>query len=95
MKREHARREIDSLDYYLQNHTNDYSEESHTAMTMAIEALEQPSPAEVLAAVRGEISKIEPTENFIKFKVLEIIDKHMEELTNQLTKGGLNEDSRD
>lgn len=39
MTREQARREIDSLDYYLQNHTNDYSEESHTAMMMAIKAL--------------------------------------------------------
>ena len=39
MKRETARREIESLDYYLQNHTNDYSEESHTAMMMAIDAL--------------------------------------------------------
>lgn len=41
MKNETARREIDSLDYYLQNHTNDYSEESHRAMMMAIKALEQ------------------------------------------------------
>lgn len=41
MKNETARREIESLDYYLQNHTNDYSEKSHTAMMMAIEALEQ------------------------------------------------------
>lgn len=41
MKREQAKREIDSLDYYLQNHTDDYGEESHTAMMMAIEALEQ------------------------------------------------------
>ena len=39
MKIETARREIESLDYYLQNHTNDYSEESHTAMMMAIDAL--------------------------------------------------------
>ena len=39
MKSETARREIESLDYYLQNHTNDYSEESHTAMMMAIDAL--------------------------------------------------------
>ena len=39
MTREVARREIDSLDYYLQNHTDDYSEESHTAMMMAISAL--------------------------------------------------------
>ena len=36
MTREQARREIDSLDFYLQNHTNDYGEESHTAMMMAI-----------------------------------------------------------
>lgn len=41
MKNETARREIESLDYYLQNHTDDYSEESHTAMMMAIQALEQ------------------------------------------------------
>jgi hypothetical protein len=40
MKNETARREIESLDYYLQNHTDDYSEESHTAMMMAIKALE-------------------------------------------------------
>ena len=39
MKSETARREIESLDYYLQNHTDDYSEESHTAMMMAIDAL--------------------------------------------------------
>ena len=39
MTRELARREIDSLDFYLQNHTDDYGEESHTAMMMAIEAL--------------------------------------------------------
>ena len=41
MTREVARREIDSLDYYLQNHTDDYSEESHTAMMMAISALSE------------------------------------------------------
>ena len=39
MKNETARREIESLDYYLQNHTDDYSEESHTAMMMAIDCL--------------------------------------------------------
>lgn len=39
MTNETARQEIDSLDYYLQNHTNDYSEESHTAMMMAMETL--------------------------------------------------------
>lgn len=41
MKKEVARREIESLDYYLQNHTDDYSEESHTAMMMAISALSE------------------------------------------------------
>ena len=41
MKNETARREIEALDYYLQNHTNDYGEESHMAMMMAMEALEQ------------------------------------------------------
>ena len=46
MTREEARREIDSLDFYLQNHTDDYGEESHTAMMMAIKALEQ-EPAEI------------------------------------------------
>lgn len=39
MTREQARREIDSLDFYLQNHTDDYGEESHTAMMMAKDAL--------------------------------------------------------
>lgn len=43
MTREQAKREIDFLDYYLQNHTDDYGEESHTAMMMAIQALEQES----------------------------------------------------
>ena len=47
MKNETARQEIESLDYYMQNHTNDYSEESHTAMMMAIQALEQ-QPSERL-----------------------------------------------
>ena len=41
MTREQAKREIDSLDYYLQNHADDYGEESHTAMVMAMQALEQ------------------------------------------------------
>lgn len=44
MKNETAMREIESLDYYLQNHTNDYSEKSHTAMMMAIEALQREIP---------------------------------------------------
>ena len=41
MTREEARRKIDSLDFYLQNHTDDYGEESHTAMMMAIKELEK------------------------------------------------------
>lgn len=41
MKKETAMREIDDLDFYLQNHTDDYSEESHTAMMMAKEALKE------------------------------------------------------
>ena len=62
MKNETARREIESLDYYLQNHTNDYSEESHTAMMMAIKALEQTQLADgdravSLNAVLSEIGR--------------------------------------
>jgi len=56
MKNETARREIESLDYYLQNHTNDYSEESHTAMMMAIDALNN---ADVLEKIRTEIDELE------------------------------------
>lgn len=52
MKNEIARREIESLDYYLQNHTDDYSEESHTAMMMAKDAL---SNADVLDKIKAEI----------------------------------------
>jgi len=39
MTKKQAKREIDFLDLYLQNHTDDYGEESHTAMMMAIDAL--------------------------------------------------------
>ena len=41
MKNETAERILACLDYYLQNHTNDYSEKSHTAMMMAIDALSE------------------------------------------------------
>lgn len=54
MKNETASREIESLDYYLQNHTNDYSEESHMAMMMAIKALEQQP---ILDKIRAEIDE--------------------------------------
>jgi hypothetical protein len=53
MKNETARREIESLDFYLQNHTDDYSEESHTAMMMAIDALNDA----VLDKIRGAIER--------------------------------------
>lgn len=39
MKNETARREIEALDYYLQNYADDYSEASHKAMMMAVDAL--------------------------------------------------------
>lgn len=49
MKNETARREIESLDYYLQNHTDDYSEESHTAMMMAVKVLEQEPSGDLIS----------------------------------------------
>lgn len=55
MTREEARREIDSLDFYLQNHTDDYGEESHTAMMMAIKALEKEP---VLDKIYADIQKL-------------------------------------
>ena len=55
---EEARREIDSLDFYLQNHTDDYGEESHTAMMIAIKALEQ------LAKLRELRNNLEEKERF-------------------------------
>ena len=58
MKRETAKREIDSLDFYLQNHTNDYSEESHIAMMMAIDALNSSEKlSNVFDKVKVEIEK--------------------------------------
>ena len=81
MKNETARREIESLDYYLQNHTDDYSEESHTAMMMAIKALEQ---EDVLKKIREEIevlsnanpSYIHTCDVVDREDVLDIIDKY-------------------
>ena len=40
MTNEEAKRRIDSIDFYLQHHTDDYSERDHDAMMMAISALE-------------------------------------------------------
>lgn len=86
MKNETARREIESLDYYLQNHTDDYSEESHTAMMMAIDALNNA----VLDKIRAEIEQIaRPNEiggrgngKSIRYGLclaLQIIDKYRKE----------------
>lgn len=56
MKREIARMEIDDLDFYLQNHTDDYSAESHMAMMMAIDALKSSENLNnVLGKIRDEI----------------------------------------
>ena len=71
MTREVAKREIDSLDFYLQNHTDDYGESSHTAMMMAAKALE--------------------TENALIDCVLEIIDKHGEQLVHSIVEGSYSE----
>lgn len=61
MTREQAKREIDSLDFYLQNHTDDYGEESHTAMMMAIKALEQ-EPCEDAVSRQAVLDKKELVE---------------------------------
>lgn len=84
MKNETARREIESLDYYLQNHTDDYSEESHTAMMMAIDALNNV----VLDKIRDEIEQMRAKpDNMVKLigdfisidYVLGVINKYMED----------------
>ena len=59
MTREDARREIDSLDFYLQNHTDDYSEESHVAMVMAMKALEEEPCKDAISRKAIEIVKHE------------------------------------
>ena len=89
MTREEARREIDSLDFYLQNHTDDYGEESHTAMMMAIKALEQES---ILDKIREEIEDIaKDYDKFADYRrvrglwiALEIIDKYKTESEGQV-----------
>ena len=80
MKNETARREIESLDYYLQNHTDDYSEESHTAMMMAIDALNN---ADVLEQIRDEVNKLKKVSDGNKVyvginDVFDILDKYKE-----------------
>ena len=89
MTREKARREIDSLDFYLQNHTDDYSEESHTAMVMAIKALEQ---GPILDKIIDEImdtgayeQEVNGETEFLKGinYCLEIIDKYKAEMESK------------
>lgn len=79
MRNETARREIESLDYYLQNHTDDYSEESHTAMMMAIDAL---SNEDVLDKIMEEIEEIETYDGLYidRAYVLQIIDRYRNEV---------------
>lgn len=82
MKNETARREIESLDYYLQNHTDDYSEESHTAMMMGIKALEEQES--VLDKIRAEIEGLtyywcEVNPKSVIDDALQIIDKYKTE----------------
>ena len=74
MTREQARREIDDIDYYLQHHTDDYSESSHTAMMMAISALEQnEKAAEWYKLFVKKLDEQEPCDDAISRKAL--IDK--------------------
>ena len=90
MTREQAKREIDSLDYYLQNHTDDYGEESHTAMMMAIKALGQ-EPCEdaisrqaVLDGIDTYINKAQSTgtqDDFYSFA--ELVVKELPSVTPQ------------
>lgn len=74
MTREEARREIDSLDFYLQNHTDDYSEESHMAMVMAIKALEKEPCEDVISrqAVLDMATTIE-TDDYSGNELLEVV----------------------
>lgn len=83
MKNETARREIESLDYYLQNHTDDYSEESHTAMMMAVKALEQEPCEDAISrqAVQDYIAKYlsQYLYNDVR-EAVEVIDEYIGEL---------------
>ena len=83
MTREKARREIDSLDFYLQNHTDDYSEESHTAMVMAIKALEQ---QDRIAQILDDYDVLESWETLDDYDLLEawgVLKMVKEEMKNE------------
>ena len=61
MTKQIARREVDFLDFYLQNHTDDYSAESHMAMMMAIDALKSSENLNnVLDKIKAEIKALSP-----------------------------------
>lgn len=79
MKNETARREVESLDYYLQYHTVGYSEESHMAMMMAIKALDQ---EDVLGKIEEEINS--PNRGTCDYFIVDRI----EEIINKYRKGG-------
>ena len=98
MTREQARREIDSLDFYLQNHTDDYGEESHTAMMMAIEALsssEKPNKwvgadvlnhwigAEVLDKIRAEIEALPKTYPFVNHQDMYVKEEDVRKIIDK------------
>ena len=81
MKNETARREIESLDYYLQNHTTDYSEKSHMAMMMAIKALEQEP---ILDKIKAEIAEYGSI--WVEYKITGRSDKDIEQLVSDVLK---------
>ena len=89
MTREQAKREIDSLDYYLQNHTDDYSEESHTAMMMAISALSAEPCREVddyeneIADLHNRLDIAEYDKERYKEEITILEAENKEELTNE------------
>ena len=79
MTREQAKREVDLIDFYLQNHTDDYGEESHTAMMMAIKALEQQtcedavSRAEAMTEIMMFTGNVKTDEEDIYIKVSDAV----------------------
>lgn len=89
MTREVARREVESLDYYLQNHTDDYSEESHTAMMMAISALSSEPCREAddyeneIADLHNRLDIAEYDKERYKEEITILESENKEELTNE------------
>lgn len=82
MKNETARRELEYLDYYLQNYTSSYSVECHTAIRMGIDALNNDALNNaVLDKIRAEIEAlitINSTSDYSNgvMNCLNIIDKY-------------------